>query len=244
MWVFLGETANVQPLLNQRFPAPHAGKADGHVLQETRAAVETGFRLFASWRPGVGMKLSAQKRRSKGIQVPDVSTYPYPAGNITKRQAAELVAAVVYPADDPLDARKRIRERIRYARKIGKLSQTDSFPASDFFRWALDSCPDWAALAAVPGLPRSTKIVGMSGTCTISMSCKAYGTAVPSDPVKLREEFCRIDVERQKLAEEVAECRIRISELEAEVGEWREKDRTMRVKNSHSGKQGGRGNTF
>jgi hypothetical protein len=173
-----------------------------------------------------------------------VSAYPYPRGNITTRQAVELIADAVYPEANQIEARKRVRERIRYARKIGKLSPADSFSAPDFFRWALDENPDWAPLASVQGLPRSAIVVGMTAVCSMAMGGKAYAVGIPGDPVKLREEFSRIEVERQKLEEEVAAQQKRIVELEAEVAKWREQDRQMRAKRSAAGKRGGRGNTF
>lgn len=191
------------------------------------------------------MKFTSRKRRERTIShVVDVSTYPYPSGNITTRQAVELIAAVAYPNEEQLDARKRVRERIRYARKLCKLSSSDPFPASDFFRWALDENSDWLPLASMPGLPRSARLVCEAGAFAVSASCKAYATAIPGDPTKLREEFSRIEVERQKLMEEVAEQKKRIAELVTEIAEWRERDRQMREKRSEAGKRGGRGNTF
>jgi hypothetical protein len=166
-----------------------------------------------------------------------VSAYPYPLGNITTRQAVELIADVVYPDANQIEARKRVRERIRYARKIGKLTPADSFSAPDFFRWALDENPDWAPLASVQGLPRSAIVVSMTGVCSISMSGKAYAVGIPGDPVKLREEFSRVEVERQKLTEKVAEQEKRIAELEAEVADWRERDRQLRAQRSNAGKK-------
>lgn len=191
------------------------------------------------------MKFISRKRRLRTVNsVMDVSTYPFPSGNVTTRQAVELIAAVVYPHEEQLDARKRVRERIRYARKLGKISLSDSLPASDFFRWALDENSDWLSLASVPGLPRSGKVVFATGSIVVSASCQAHATVIPGDPTKLREEFSRIEVERQKLTEEVAELRKQIAELAAEVAEWRERDRQMRAKLSEAGKRGGRGNTL
>lgn len=174
----------------------------------------------------------------------DISTYPYRQGNITTRQAVELIAAAVYPGANETEARKRVRERIRHARKLGKLSQADPFSAPDFFRWAIDENPDWAALTTMKGLPRSAIVASMTGVCSLAMTGNAYAVAIPGDPEKLREEFSRVEVERQKLTEKVAEQEKRIAELEAEIADWRERDRQMRAKRSAAGKRGGRGNTF
>lgn len=171
-----------------------------------------------------------------------IKKYPYPAGNISTSQAVELIAAVVYPDDDPIAACKRVRARIRYAREKGALPLSDSINAPDFFRWALD-CKDWRALASVEGLPLS----GTVGVACLSlgvMTCKAYGTAIPGDPQKLRDEYCRCETERIKLVEENDELKKRISALESEVADWQERDRTMREKRSQAGKKGGRGNSF
>lgn len=191
------------------------------------------------------MKATPRKRRGRSkSHIVDISTYPYPPGNITTRQAVELISAAVYPHDNQIEARKRVRERIRYVRKLGKLTLSDSFSAPDFFRWALDGNPDWAPLASVRGLPRAAIVANAQGVFACTASVKIDALVIPGDPNKLREEFGRIEIERQKLAEEVAECRKRISELEAEVAEWREKDRQMRAKRSEAGKRGGRGNIF
>lgn len=171
-----------------------------------------------------------------------ISKYPYPAGNISTRQAVELIAAAIYPDDKPIAARKRVRERIRYAREKGEVPRSDSLIAPDFFRWALNY-EDWRALALVEGLPRSAIIAVMSGSLP-ALTGKAYGVAIPGDPQKLRDEYTRVEVERMKLVEENNELKKRISELESEVSHWQEKDRAMREKRSQAGKKGGRGNTF
>jgi hypothetical protein len=80
-------------------------------------------------------------------------TYPYPPGKITVREAAQFVASVVYPDDDKSTAQKRVRERIRYAMKTGKLKKSTYLVAADFFRWAIESNPQWAALVKVRNLP-------------------------------------------------------------------------------------------
>ena len=167
-----------------------------------------------------------------------ISTYPYPPGDISKRQAVDLISAVVYPNDNPTAAKKRVRARIQYAREKGELSRSDSFSPSDFFRWALAENPDWANLAAVEGLPRAPTIVNLSASLIGlgSVSCKGHLVGVPSDPEKLREEFTRVEVERQKLTEKVAEQEKRIAELEAEVAGWRERDRQYREQRSKAGK--------
>ncbi len=191
------------------------------------------------------MKFTSRKRGEQTIsKLGKVSIYPYPSGNITTQQAVELIAAVVYEHEEKDQARKRARERIRYARKLGKLSLSDSLPASDFFRWAIDENSDWLALASIPSLPLSAKLVSAAGAVVVSASGEAYAAVIPGDPNKLREEFSRIEVERQKLTEEVAELRKRIAKLEAEIAEWREQDWQMREKRRQAGKLGGRGNSF
>jgi hypothetical protein len=166
----------------------------------------------------------------------DFSTYPYPQGNITTHQAVELIAAAVYPGTNAVVARKRVRERIRYARKLGKISAARSFPAPDFFRWAIDENQDWAALTTIKGLPRSAILVAMPGFHSISTFGKAYAVVIPADPARLKEEFSRVEVERQMLTEKVAEQEKRIVELEAEVAGWRERDRQYREQRSKAGK--------
>lgn len=168
--------------------------------------------------------------------------YPYPAGNISTRQAVELIAEVVYPDDDSLAARKRVRERIRYAREQGEVPLSDSINAPDFFRWAL-GLGAWRALASVEGLPRSA-IIGVMNATLAAVTGKGYGVAIPGDPQKLQDEYVRVEVERMKLVEENDELKMRISVLEAEVAGWQEKDRAMREKRSQAGKKGGRGNSF
>jgi hypothetical protein len=174
----------------------------------------------------------------------DILAYPYPPGNITTRQAVELIAAVVSPNTNQTEARKRVRERIRYGRKKGKLSQSDSFSAPNFFRWALDENPDWAALASVPGLPQSAIFGNIQDARLPTVTCTAGAVAPPADPMKLREEFIRAEVDRQKLVEEVADKNKQLAELATENAEWRERDRQMRAKRSAAGKRGGRGNSF
>ena len=174
----------------------------------------------------------------------DILAYPYPPGNITTRQAVELIAAAVYPNANQTEARKRVRERIRYGRKNRKLSQSDLFSAPDFFRWALDENPDWAALASVQGLPQSAIFGNIQDARLAAVTCKAYAIAPPDDPVKLREEFIRAEVDRQKLVGEVADKNKQLAELATENAEWRERDRQMRAKRSAAGKRGGRGNSF
>ncbi len=173
-----------------------------------------------------------------------ITRYPYRAGNITTRQAVELIAAVVSPNEYQPAVRKRVRDLIRYAREKGSLPKlkSDKFDATEFFGWALGR-PKWRALAQLEGLPRAP-VVGHASITLPMIRVKGYGMAIPDDPQKLRDEFCRIEVERMKLIEEVAELKSHIAELEAEVDRSREKDRSQRAKSSESGKKGGRGKTL
>lgn len=170
-----------------------------------------------------------------------VSIYPYPLGNITTRQAVELIAKVVYPYLKDQHGRKRVRSRINYARGKGLVPLSDTLNAPEFFRWALDKNPDWAELAKVQGLPRAAVTVALSGHVTIAMAGKCHAIAMPGDPEKLKAEFVRVETERQNLADKVTDQQARITELETEVNAWREKDRQQRAKLSAAGKRGGRG---
>jgi hypothetical protein len=168
--------------------------------------------------------------------------YPYPPGKITTRQAVEFIAAVVYPGDNLVASRKRVRARIDYARKKAILSAADTFEPDTFFRWAIDANPDWAdALVLVKGMPRAAIMMGGVSVAS-SSSCICSPTVIPGDPDRLREAYCQAESERLNLLEENIAMKQRTADLEAEVNAWRDKGLKLSEKLSRSGKKGGRGN--
>lgn len=168
--------------------------------------------------------------------------YPYPPGKITTSQAVKFIATVVYPNDDQVAGRKRVREKIRYARQKKILPAADTFEPDNFFRWAIDANPDWAdALVLVKGMPRAAIMMGGVSESR-SESYLEAPPPIPSDPERLRDVYLQAETERMILLKENATLKQQLAECEAELNDWREKDRKHRAKLSEAGKKGGRGN--
>lgn len=191
--------------------------------------------------PHLRETIARSEARVRELSMNSPSSYPYPVGSkITARQAVEFIADVVYPHEAQQISRKRVRDRIRYAKDIKRLADTHSFDAVQFFDWALSIGAWHDALMSVAGLPRSTRIEAQAGIVPVT-GARAQITSIPADPEKLSGEYTRLVKLCQDQVSEIENLKHHVAELEAEIGQWREKDMAMREQRSRAGKRGGRG---
>jgi hypothetical protein len=166
--------------------------------------------------------------------------YPFVRRSITRRQAVEFIAPVVYPKLVLAGAKKRVRERIRYATKKGLVDRSDPVDAQRFFTWATGT---WPELRKVEGLPYQSREILMSGTARMKISGLAHLSTAPSDPNEVRELYWKEEQRRMQLEEENRGLADRLAQCERECAEWRRKDRERRETGRATGKLGGRGRT-
>jgi len=115
--------------------------------------------------------------------------YPFKPGPVKLSDAIAFVASVVYPRDPPREAKKRIRESIRYAVQ-GKSELTLLSPktvkAEELFTWAVGK---WPRLRSVSGLPLTPRIIGASWGVVSNATLKGFGMAIPSSMEELKQRY-------------------------------------------------------
>jgi hypothetical protein len=115
--------------------------------------------------------------------------------------AVAFIGAVVYPTQDHAGREKRVRERLRYQRRLPRGGRIAN--PREFFGWAA-TVKGWGALASVPGVP--LVIAPPSGTFEIT----GYPTVVIIEPIA--EADLRVAFRAQQL---------RLRELEPDAERWR-----------------------
>lgn len=159
-------------------------------------------------------------------------------------EAIQWIAEHVYPDEQPINAKKRVRARVRYASRIRQIKllkkgSKEFLETESFLAWATTK---WPVIHSIAGIPH--KLQPATGTITLaSPTCRAVGFAVPNDPDELKAAYIRAETERHRLEVENADLRSKIAELEVAITSRREKDAATRQKKSDAGKQGGRGRT-
>ena len=136
--------------------------------------------------------------------------YPFKPGPVKLSDAIAFVASVVYPRDPPREAKKRIRESIRYAVQ-GKSELTLLSPktvkAEELFTWAVGK---WPRLRSVSGIPRPP-VTGKVELVASSVELSSFGAVLPADTEELKRRY----VECQRLADENIDLKRRIQIMEA-----------------------------
>jgi hypothetical protein len=166
--------------------------------------------------------------------------YPFPPGPIAVRDAISFVAKVAYPEDRAqVLAKKKVRERIRYAsEKRGTVECASTVNPGEFFAWAVDQ---WPQLATVEDLPRDITVhlhaAGLAFT-----TFRPTILQIPPDAAALKDAYIECETKRQDLEAEVADLNARNSRLEEELKQIGQRQGKLRKQLSDAGKKGGRGN--
>jgi len=143
-----------------------------------------------------------------------IMQFPFPSGTAPESQVVEWLAEVVDSekyrkgGEDRSYAKKLVRSRIRYARKIKKdprlrKLENGHINVSQFFGWAVLQ-KDWEALIKVVGL-RADATVDLSEGEPIPGIVAKVGSVdvydIPDDPKKLKALYRAERQRRQKTAE-------------------------------------------
>ncbi len=131
--------------------------------------------------------------------MPSSTQFPFPSGAAHENQVVEWLTGVLYPkeyrkgGEDRSYAKKLVRSRIRYARKIKKdprlrKLENGHINVSQFFGWAVLQ-KDWEALIKIDGLRADTTVDLSEGEPIPGIVAKVGSVDVydiPDDPKKLK----------------------------------------------------------
>lgn len=178
--------------------------------------------------PPAKNKIAARKSKAAPNQTPPSGATPtaLPVKTIVWRLAGAL-----YPARSPVDARKLIRERIRYARNTGALPKSDPVDTECFVTWVRERVPEWDYEKIRQALPLPAYRAEFAGAAKSRSNATGTFLMIPTDRetlAKLYAESCR----------EIESLQRRLSDLEAEC----ERAAARREKGRNAGRRGGRGN--
>ena len=180
--------------------------------------------------------------------MPSSTQFPFPSGAAHENQVVEWLTGVLYPkeyrkgGEDRSYAKKLVRSRIRYARKIKKdprlrKLENGHINVSQFFGWAVLQ-KDWEALIKVVGL-RADATVDLSEGEPIPGIVAKVGSVdvydILDDPKKLKALYRAERQRRQKTAEVETENKQLKDQLQSKA------ERSRRA--SEYGKRGGRPTT-
>ena len=178
-----------------------------------------------------------------------ITQFPFPSDTAPESQVVEWIAEVLYlkryrkGGDDRSYVKKRVRSRIRYARKIKKdprlrKLENGHINVSQFFGWAVLQ-KDWEALTKVDGRRADATVDLSQGEPIPGVVAKVGSFDVYDIPDDLNELKARY------IAEHLArlKCEARNKELEAENNQLKDQlqsktERSRRA--SEYGKRGGR----
>jgi hypothetical protein len=139
--------------------------------------------------------------------------YPFSTEKIQYREAVELIAATIFPSENPSSARKKVRDRLYRYRIAGKIPSGEIVSTEKFFRAVLEQIADWNRLRLLTGLP------GLEGSFShpltkeqTSAHDSVAAEVIPGD-IKLAQQLI------QELLYEIRLLKARINELETIVGE-------------------------
>lgn len=164
--------------------------------------------------------------------------------NINKEQAISWIAGVVYPDDRSSAAKKRVRERLRYAEQNNELKTTYRegvaiIEKNSFVQWARQKWPEVRSAQGLPNL-----VIEVHCESRLKISDTVAPIVLPSDYDELRDAYLQSQQAVHKLNQENSRLRSELSDCQQEVTKWRSKDDQTRQRNSDAGKKGGRGNTI
>ena len=167
-----------------------------------------------------------------------MQTTPSKKEKIFLSEAISIIARIAYPLKDPTLAKKRIRERIRYAREVGKLPLGDPLDCGTFFLWAIGK---WKQLASVPGL-RIAAVQGSGLGKLPALKSSGFGVVGYTDPTDLAAAFVKCETERHALQEENETLKAEVERLEIDSQARSLRDDQIRRIRRAAGRKGGRGN--
>lgn len=166
--------------------------------------------------------------------------YPYRGGRITMQQATNFIASILYPSEDKRVARKRIRERIRYSTKQGRLKGSEPFSAAVFFDTVLELYRDWCPLRTVKGLPSNGTAVSLSGVGATVMVGQVRVLTPPGDVQGLLAEYHRLDRQLEAAKSELAIANAALLEAKLELDLRRKREAEISRQRTLAGRLGGR----
>ena len=173
--------------------------------------------------------------------MPSSTQFPFPSGTAPEPQVVEWLAEVLYPENDRSYAKKLVRSRIRYARKIKKdprlrKLKNGHINVSQFFGWAVLQKKEWKALIEVGGLRADTTVILGHNEPIPAIVADIGGVDaydIPNDPNELKALYRAERQKRQKTAEVETENK----QLKDQLLTKAERSRLA----SEYGKEGGRG---
>jgi hypothetical protein len=155
------------------------------------------------------------------------------------------IAEFAYPQEDLVTAKKRVRQVVAYAEKMGSLTitrkamrrnkvATPIVDERDFRVWAASK---WPAMRVLFKVPISEAVIAEIGRIDSSI----YDLTVPKEQETLVREFVAMwDVLRQT-KEQLNKCTKRLVQLEEEAATRKEKDDLTTRRRTDAGRAGGRG---
>lgn len=190
-------------------------------------------------RSGYTARKKGGTSRHRAASHGPLTSYPFRGKTLSIREAVEFVAEVLYPRENKRDARKRVREQIRYRQRSGELPQSQPLVAMDFFTAALDLFPKWAPLRSIQGLPLTTVVSAEGMALKIELGQARVIVGLPPG-ADLQREYDRIFEELQDCKEEILVLKEKLANAERQLEERRNKDLEISRQRSMAGKSGGR----
>jgi hypothetical protein len=217
----------------------HGGPSLGVVLYPSTAT-------SIIW-PGLALLLKAAPRRKRTMaQSRAKALYDRilaePLKPISKEDAISIVAELAYLNDsrnnlDERAAKKRVRARIEYDSKHGKVEFLWPVRPGEFFEWATKK---WPRLATVEGLPRDNTV--QLSTATQQWTAHRFTVIqTPSNRAALEDAYVDCETKRQDLEVENAKLRQCIEDLKNKNKQLSDKRSDLSRRRSTFGREGGRG---
>jgi len=177
-----------------------------------------------------------------------ITQFPFLSDTAPESQVVEWIAEVVDSeeyrkgGDDRSQAKKRIRGRIRYARKIKKdprlrKLKNGHINVSQFFGWAVLQ-KKWEALAEVDDLPRDVTVTLEPVPAMTAMVGSLDADDVPTDIQELQAKYVAEHLAKLKAEERKKELEAENKQIKDQLQSKAERSRRA----SEYGKKGGRGN--
>jgi hypothetical protein len=156
--------------------------------------------------------------------------------------AISEIALTLCPRGEIVDAKRRVRDVVAYARKtilrgvIGKSSSGELLLLEpiEFQRWAAKKWPVMQATYKLPG-------TGGGRIAMQPLTAQGLGISIPASHDELARQFVENTSKLLRTEAELNECKLQLEQLEAEAAKRRISDVETTRRKSEAGKQGGRG---
>lgn len=169
-------------------------------------------------------------RRKASAYEPAQKIYDLPGERVRKVDAVAWVAKQVYPGDTNTEARKKVRERMRYHNLGGRVELN----APAYFSWTIQQ---WPQLANIPGIPRATGASDVNISLP-ALSCSAHVIDTPLDRQELERRHLVCESERWQLQQRVAELEAENAGLREKLQNFLDKEARIREQTSRGGRKG------